>query len=100
MPAPIVRPIRDLRDTDTIKKFCNEGRPVIITRNGITNFIIIGEAQYEEYEALKEQQNEFTTAKARLELYELLAEAEAEEKSGFEGHLLSEVRQELLADLD
>ena len=100
MPAPIVKPLKDLRDTDTIKKICDEGRSVIITRNGITNFVIIGQSQFEEYEALKEQKRNYDLAKARLELYQLLAEAESEETEGIKGRLLKDVRRDLLADLN
>ncbi|MDX9871118.1 MAG: type II toxin-antitoxin system Phd/YefM family antitoxin [Clostridia bacterium] len=100
MPAPIVKPIKDLRDTDTIKQFCDEGRSVIITRNGKTNFVIIGESQYEEYETLKEQKRDYDLAQARLELYQLLAEAESEEAEGKKGRLLKDVHKNLLADLN
>lgn len=100
MPAPIVKPIKDLRDTDTIKEFCDQGRTVIITRNGVTNFVIIGQSQYEEYEALKELRKDYDIAKAKLELYQLLADAESEEASGSKGHLLKDVRKDLLADLN
>ncbi|XEQ94166.1 hypothetical protein SCACP_30640 [Sporomusa carbonis] len=66
------------------------GGPVIITNNGRTQLVIISEAQFEEYENLK----------ARLDLYEKLAEAEAEANAGFEGHRLADVAKELMADLD
>jgi len=91
MPVPVIKRIVDLRDADNITKICNEeGKPVIITRNGKTHFVIISEAQYEEYE----------DTKAKLELYEKLAEAEAEAETGFEGYLLEDVAQEFLEDLD
>lgn len=76
MVVPLVKPIKELRDTKTIALICNEqGRPVIITNNGRTHLVIISEAQFGEYENLK----------ARIDLYEKLAEAEAEANTGFEG---------------
>lgn len=90
MPIPIVKPITELRDTEVITELCKQGKPVIITRNGVTNFVIISESQYEEYE----------NNKARLELYEKLAEAEAEAETGFEGHSFRDVAKELLSDLE
>ncbi len=91
MRVPVVKPIKELRDTKTIAAICNEqGRPVIITNNGRTQLVIISEAQFEEYENMK----------ARLDLYEKLAEAEAEANTGFEGHCLSDVAKNLMADLN
>lgn len=91
MTVPVIRNITALRDTESIAAICNgAGNPVIITRNGQTHLVIISETQFEEYE----------NGRLRLELYEKLAEAEAEAEAGFEGYLLEDVAKELLTKLD
>ena len=91
MVIPVIRTITDMRDSENISKICNEqGKPVVITRNGQMHLVVISPALFEEYEAMK----------IRMELYEKLAEAEAEAESGFEGHLLADTMKELMADLE
>lgn len=90
MAVPVIKTITEMRDSESIAQICNEqGKPVVITRNGQMHLVVISPALYEEYEAMK----------IRLELYEKLAEAEAEAETGFEGHLLDDVMTELMADL-
>jgi plasmid stabilization system protein ParE len=52
------------------------------------------------FAALNYLLEEYENLKARLDLYEKLAEAEAEVNRGFEGHRLADVAKELMKDLD
>jgi len=91
MAVPVIKTITEMRDSENIAQICNEqGKPVVITRNGQTYLVVISAALFEEYEAMR----------VRLELYDKLAEAEAEAKTGFKGYPLDDVMNELMADLD
>ena len=90
MALPVIKTITDLRNSDEMADICNnKGNPAIITRNGKALLVLISAALFEEYEAMK----------VRLDLYEKLAVAEAEAETGFDGHLMDDVFNELMADL-
>lgn len=90
MALPIKKNIDEMPDAEKLASICTkEGEPVIITRDGKNHLVVISAELFEEYQVMKH----------RLELYDLLAEAEKEAKAGFEGHLLEDVAKELLADL-
>lgn len=71
---PTIRPISDLRNkSHEIESLCHEsGEPVFITKNGEGNLVVLSQAAYERDQA-------------RLELYRLLDEAEADLQSGDRG---------------
>lgn len=71
---PIIRPISDLRNrAKEIFEFCErENQPVFITKNGHGELVVMSQEHYDQLEA-------------RLELYEKLAAAEAEEAAGVKG---------------
>ncbi|MDD3919942.1 MAG: type II toxin-antitoxin system Phd/YefM family antitoxin [Eubacteriales bacterium] len=71
---PSIRPISDLRNSSNeISEFCKATRePVYITKNGIGDMVVMSMETYERQQA-------------RLEVYEKLAEAEAEIASGEKG---------------
>ena len=72
---PIIRPISsDLRnDSHEIETICHEsGEPVLITKNGEGDLVVMSQAAYERDQA-------------RLELYRLLDEAEADLQAGDRG---------------
>lgn len=91
MALPVIKTITEMRDSESIARICNEqGKPVVITRNGQTYLVVLSARLFEEYEEMK----------VRLELYEKLAEAEAEAETGFEGYLLGDVMNDLMTDLN
>lgn len=67
---PIIRPISDLRNNfNQISEIChNEGEPVFMTKNGQGDLVVMSLALYEKQQA-------------QLELYQKLAEAEAQSVS-------------------
>ena len=69
-----IRPISDLRNkAPEISKLCHDsGEPVFITRNGVSDLVVMSAAAYER-------------AQARLRLYDLLGEAEADVRRGDRG---------------
>ncbi len=71
---PIIRPITDLRNhAKELLELCeHENQPVLITKNGHGELVVMSQAYYEQIEA-------------RLELYEKLAVAEAQEGAGARG---------------
>ena len=71
---PIIRPITDLRNhSNEIIELCeSENQPVFITRNGTGQMVVMSHSHYEQLQA-------------RLELYDKLAVAEAEEAAGARG---------------
>lgn len=70
----LIRPISDLRNkTPEISKLCHEsGKPVFITRNGLSDLVVMSAAAYERDQA-------------RMRLYELLAAAEDDVRRGDRG---------------
>lgn len=68
---PLIRPISDLRNrAHEISELCHEeNQPVFITRNGMGELVVMSQEHFEQMQA-------------RLELYEKLAVAEAEEFAG------------------
>lgn len=68
---PIIRPISDLRNrAHEISELCqHENQPVFITRNGLGELVVMSQEHFEQMQA-------------RLELYEKLSAAEAEELAG------------------
>jgi len=81
---PKVRPISDLRNkSHEISKICHDtGEPVYITKNGEDNLVVMSVAAYERDQA-------------RLELYRLLDEAEADVKAGDRGIGVRAMRKRL-----
>ena len=79
---PTIRPISDLRNkAHEISKLCHEsGEPVFITKNGEGDLVVMSVAAYER-------------DVARLELYRLLDESEADERAGDRGISLRELRK-------
>lgn len=82
---PTIRPISALRNkTPEISRLCHEtGQPVFITRNGEDDLVVMSMAAYERQVA-------------RLELYRLLDEAEADERAGDRGISIAAMRRRLL----
>jgi prevent-host-death family protein len=82
---PIIRPISDLRNKSAeIEDLCHEsGQPVFITKNGEGDLVVMSVAAYERDQA-------------RLELYRLLGEAEADVKAGDRGVGIKTARRRLL----
>jgi PHD/YefM family antitoxin component YafN of YafNO toxin-antitoxin module len=69
---PEIRPIKDLRNTTEISELCHQIKePLFITKNGYGDLVVMSMETYEK-------------SLAKLELYQKLAEAEAEIKSGEE----------------
>ncbi|SKC57281.1 type II toxin-antitoxin system prevent-host-death family antitoxin [Maledivibacter halophilus] len=69
---PQIRPIKDLRNTTEISKLCHESKePIFITKNGYGDMVVMSIEAYEK-------------SLAKLELYQKLAEAEAQIKNGNE----------------
>jgi prevent-host-death family protein len=68
---PIIRPITELRNrANEISKVCKqENQPVFITKNGHGELVVMSQGHYEQLQA-------------RLDLYDKLAAAEAEEAAG------------------
>ena len=67
---PEIRPIRDLRDTTKISKLCQESNePIYITKNGYGHLVVMSMETYKD-------------KLAKAELYEKLAEAENQIRSG------------------
>ncbi len=79
---PKIRPISDLRNkSQEISRICHEtGEPVFITKNGEGDLVVLSLAAYERDQA-------------RLELYRLLDEAEADVRSGDRGISPSKMRK-------
>ncbi len=67
---PQIRPIKDLRDTSKISELCHQHKePVFITKNGYGDLVVMSMETYE-------------NSMAKLDLYQKLAEAEAQIKNG------------------
>lgn len=79
-----IRPISDLRNkAHEISTLCHEtGEPVFITRNGEGDLVVLSLAAYER-------------DRARLELYRLLDEAEADVRAGDRGIGVASMRRRL-----
>lgn len=69
---PQIRPMKDLRNTNEISELCHKsGEPIYITKNGYGDLVVMSIEAYEK-------------TMAKLELYQKLAEAEAQVKNGEE----------------
>lgn len=69
---PQIRPIKDLRNTTEISELCHKNKePIFITKNGYGDLVVMSMETYEK-------------SMAKLDLYQKLAEAEAQIKSGVE----------------
>jgi len=81
---PTIRPISDLRNkAPEISRLCHEsGDPVFITKNGEGDLVVMSLAAYERDQA-------------RLELYRLLDEAEADVQGGDKGISVKAMRKRL-----
>jgi sulfatase maturation enzyme AslB (radical SAM superfamily) len=67
---PEIRPIKDLRNTTEISELCHSKQePIFITKNGYGDLVIMSMETYER-------------EIARVELYQKLAEAEVQIKTG------------------
>ena len=81
--VPKIRPITDLKKTSEISEFCHRvGEPVIITKNGYSDLVIMSVETFER-------------EMFRREVYLKLAEADAEFLSGAEAVSDSEVVQNM-----
>ena len=80
----IMKPITDLRNkARELSRLCHEsGEPVYITKNGEGDMVLMSLAAYERLQA-------------RLELYRLLDEAEADVKAGDRGIAVGTLRKQL-----
>lgn len=81
---PKIKPISDLRNkSNEISRICHEtGEPVFITKNGSGDLVVMSLARYERDQA-------------RLELYQLLDEAEADVRGGDRGIGIGTLRRRL-----
>jgi prevent-host-death family protein len=81
---PVIRPISDLRNkAKQLSQICHEsGDPIYITKNGEGDMVLMSVAAYERIEA-------------RLELYGLLEQAEADVAAGDRGVSVQTVRKRL-----
>ncbi|GAA0607919.1 prevent-host-death protein [Virgibacillus siamensis] len=69
---PKIRPIKDLRNTTEISELCHQIKePLFITKNGYGDMVVMSMEAYED-------------SLGKLELYEKLAQAEAQIKKGNE----------------
>jgi PHD/YefM family antitoxin component YafN of YafNO toxin-antitoxin module len=69
---PQIRPIKDLRNTTEISELCHQYKePIFITKNGYGDLVVMSIQTYEK-------------SLAKLELYQKLAEAEAQIRNGEE----------------
>ena len=69
---PQIRPIKDLRNTTEISELCHQKQePIFITKNGYGDLVVMSIETYER-------------TIAKLDLYQKLAEAEAQIKNGVE----------------
>lgn len=81
---PRIRPISDLRNkSHEISRICHQtGEPVFITKNGEGDLVVMSVAAYQR-------------DRARLDLYRLLEEAEADVRAGDRGVSVSAMRKRL-----
>ena len=81
---PVIRPISDLRNkAREISRLCHQtGEAVFITKNGDEDLVVMSVAAYER-------------TQARLELYRLLDEAEADVRAGDRGIGMTALRRRL-----
>lgn len=69
---PEIRPIKDLRNTTEISELCHQTKePLFITKNGYGDLVVMSMETYE-------------NSLGELELYQKLAEVEAQIKNGEE----------------
>ncbi len=67
---PQIRPIKDLRNTTEISELCHQNKePIFITKNGYGDLVVMSIETYEE-------------SLVKIDLYQKLAEAEAQIKNG------------------
>jgi prevent-host-death family protein len=81
---PLIKPISDLRNhARELSRTCHEsGEPIFITKNGADDLVLMSMAAYERMQA-------------RLDLYRLLDEAEADVRAGDRGASVASVRKRL-----
>ena len=81
---PVIKPISDLRNRATeLSRLCHDtGEPVFLTRNGEGDMVLMSVAAYDRLQA-------------RLELYRMLDEAEADVAAGDRGVSVAAVRRQL-----
>ena len=81
---PRIRPISDLRNkANEISRICHRsGEPVYITKNGREDLVVLSAAAWE-----REQK--------RLKLFQLLDEAEADERAGDRGISVDALRRQM-----
>jgi prevent-host-death family protein len=80
----VIKPISDLRNkARDLSRICHEsGEPIFITKNGQGDLVLMSLASYERLQA-------------RLELYQLLDDAEADVRAGDRGVTLRTLRKQL-----
>ncbi|MFW6306753.1 MAG: type II toxin-antitoxin system Phd/YefM family antitoxin [Bacillota bacterium] len=67
---PHIRPIKDLRNTTEISELCHQNKePIFITKNGYGDLVVMSIETYEK-------------SLVKIDLYQKLAEAEAQIKNG------------------
>lgn len=81
---PVIKPISDLRNrAKELSRLCHDtGEPIFITRNGEGDMVLMSLAAYDRLQA-------------RLELYRMLDEAEADVAAGDRGVGVAAVRRQL-----
>jgi prevent-host-death family protein len=84
MEMPIIKPISDLRNkASEISRLCHEsGEPVFITKDGQGDLVVMSVAAWEREHA-------------RLDLYRLLDDAEADVRAGDRGASVKTVRKRI-----
>ncbi len=77
-----IKPISDLRNYNEVLSDCENGEPVILTKNGRGKYVIVDIEEYQKQQAM-------------IKLLIKLAEAESTVKSGDEWMTLDEVKKSL-----
>lgn len=82
---PVIKPISDLRNkARELSRLCHKsGEPIYITKNGEGDMVLMSLAAYEQLQG-------------QLELYGLLDESEASERSGDRGVSVATLRRRLV----
>ena len=79
---PNIKPISDLRNYNEVLKYCENGEPVFLTKNGHGKYVILDIAEYERQQAV-------------LKLLSKLNEAEEAIKTGEEWETVDELKKNL-----
>jgi len=79
---PNIKPISDLRNYNEVLKYCENGEPVFLTKNGHGKYVILDIEEYERQQSV-------------LKLLSKLNEAEEVIKTGKEWQTVDELRKNL-----